>query len=225
LGKQIRVGDVVSGPAFTVVGVVGDARYQSLEDEPRPMMYFSAAAYPQAPLALVVRGPSAESLAPALRRAVGAIDASLPAPTARPLDALVGEATTTARFALTLFGVFAATALALALVGIYGVMSYVVRLRTREMGIRSALGAPRGALLAGVLRGAARLAAAGIALGLLASVWLSDSMTALLFETRATDPLTYGAVALLLLAVALAASLVPARRAMRADPLQALRSE
>jgi predicted permease len=226
IGRTIRVGDVVAGPVFTVIGVVRDARYQSLETtEPRPMMYFSALAFPQAPLTLVVRGADATTLAPAARRAVAALDASLPAPTVRPLAALVREATATARFAMTLFAVFAATALALALVGIYGVMSYVVRLRTREMGIRSALGAPSRSLLATVLGSAARLAALGVGIGLLAAAWLSGSIASLLFETRAVDPVTYGAVAVLLLAVAVAASLVPARRAMRADPLSALRSE
>jgi predicted permease len=226
VGRTIRVGDVVEGPVFTVVGVVGDARYQSLESaEVRPMIYFSALAFPQAPLTLVVRGADAAVLAPAARRAVAALDASLPAPTVRPLAAIVREATTTARFAATLFGVFAATALVLALVGIYGVTSYAVRLRTREMGIRSALGAPRRSLLAAVVGTATRLAAAGVAIGLLGAAWLSDSLTTLLFETRALDPVTYAAVAALLLVVAVGASLVPAWRAMRADPLLALRAD
>ncbi|AHG88188.1 permease [Gemmatirosa kalamazoonensis] len=226
IGRTIRFGDVVAGPVFTVVGVVGDARYMSLEQtEVRPMLYFSAAAFPRPPLTLVVRGADAASLAPAVRRAIAALDASLPAPTVQPLADLVREATTTARFAATLFGVFAATALALALIGIYGVTSYVVRLRTREMGIRAALGAPRRAMLGSVVGGAARLAVAGIAIGLLGAAWLSGALASLLFETNARDALTYATVAFLLLLVALLASLVPARRAMRADPLLALRAE
>ena len=231
VGRRIRVGDLVAGEPYTVVGVVGDVRYQSLETpEVRPMMYFAAAARPRPAMTLVVRGDPGtrvrvDALAAGVRRALAALDPTLPAPAVTAMDELIGRATTTARFAVVLFGVFAALALALALVGIYGVMSYVVRLRTREMGIRAALGAPRRSLLASVLGRGVRLAAAGVLLGVPAALWLSRWLSTLLFETRATDPWTYAAIALLLVLVAAGASLLPARRATRADPLVALRGE
>jgi putative ABC transport system permease protein len=226
VGRRVRVGDLVAGEPYTVVGVVGDVRYQSLETpEVRPMLYFAAAARPRPAMTMVVRGGDPAALAGGVRRALAARDPSLPAPAVTAMDELLGRATTTARFAVVLFGVFAALALALALVGIYGVMSYVVRLRTREMGIRAALGAPRRSLLAAVLGRGVRLAAAGVALGVPAAAWLSRWLSTLLFETRATDPWTYAGITLLLVLVAAGASLLPARRATRADPLVALRGE
>jgi predicted permease len=225
VGRQVRLGGTIDGPVVTIVGVVADARYVSLESpEVRPMMYFAAAARPQRVMSLVVRGGGDQgALAAAVRRAVAALDPSLPAPTVRPMEELVGEATTTARFATTLFGVFAATALALALVGIYGVTSYLVRLRTHELGIRAALGASPRWLASTVVVRATRLTLAGVVLGLVAAAWLSRWLGALLFETRPTEPGVYAAIALVLLAVAAGASLLPARRASRADPLVALR--
>jgi ABC-type antimicrobial peptide transport system permease subunit len=141
------------------------------------------------------------------------------------MDELVGNATATSRFALVLFAVFAGAALLLAAVGVYGVMSYLVRRRTHELGVRSALGASPGTLLLSVVAGALRLTLGGVALGLAGAWLLTQSLGSLLFEVSATDPPTFVAIALLLTAIGVVASALPARRAARADPLVALRGE
>ncbi len=226
IGKEIRVGDIEKGPLFTVVGVVGDVRYQQLTTDTRPMMYFSALARPQMGMTLVVRG-NASTLAPAVRAVVTAIDPSLPAPTVSAADDLIGVALATPRFASALFGVFAATALVLAAIGIYGVMAHLVRQRMHELGIRIALGAPRSSVVAWVVGSALRMTLVGVALGLFAS-WgatrlLSTQLSTLLFQVSPTDRTIFAGVALLLTVVAVIGSLDPARRATRADPLTVLR--
>ncbi|HEU4629252.1 MAG TPA: FtsX-like permease family protein, partial [Gemmatimonadaceae bacterium] len=224
IGTRIHVGDVVAGPVFTVVGVVADARYQSLDTpEPRPMLYFSALAQPPSSSMLVVRGPRAAALADPVRRAVTSLDPTLPPPTVASLEALVAQATATSRFALTLFAIFGGTALLLVAVGIYGMMAYLVRQRTHELGVRIALGARPTALAASVVWRALALALLGIGLGLVGAWGLTRSLSALLFGVSPTDPPTFAAIALLLALVAVLASLIPARRATRADPLAALR--
>jgi len=138
---------------------------------------------------------------------------------------LLSETVAPRRFSTVLLGVFAIFALVLAAVGIYGVMSYVVSLRINEIGIRMALGAQPRDIWRLIVGGGARLALAGIAIGLAGALALTRLLSSLLFEVRASDPITFGAVALLLAAVALLACYVPARRAMRADPMIALRYE
>jgi putative ABC transport system permease protein len=226
VGRRVRVGDVAEGPRYTIVGVVADARYLGLDaPDVRPMLYFSALARPEPGMTLVTRGASAGALAEPLRRIVASLDPALPAPAPRALDALIGLETAARRFALVLFAIFGGTALLLVAVGIYGVMSYLVRQRTFELGVRIALGAPRATLVASVVGGALGLTAAGIALGLLGAWALTGSLSALLYGVSATDPATFAAIALLLAVVAALASLLPARRATRTDPLVALRSE
>jgi predicted permease len=228
VGGRLRVGDVVTGPVFTVVGVVGDVRYQSRETpEVRPMMYFSALARPQRTMAVVMRGagPAGALPAAAARAAVAALDPALPPPAVTPLEELVGEAVATPRFALVLFGIFAGAALLLAAVGIYGVMSYLVRQRAHEFGVRVALGARPRTLVASVVGRTLRLALAGVAVGLYAAWLLTGTIAPLLFEVSPTDPVTFGAIALLLVAVAALAGALPARRAAHADPLRAMRGD
>ena len=223
IGRTLRIGDD-RDRVYTVIGVVSDARYQSLETpDVRPMLYFSAFARPVAAMAVVVRGASSAEPARGLRDAVASIDSRLPPPTVTMMDTLIGEATATRRFALVLFGVFAGTALVLAAVGIYGVLSYLVRQSMPEIGIRIALGAPTRALVGSVVVRALWLAIAGVAIGLLGASWLTSVMAALLFDVGATDRPTFAAVAVLLVIVACIASLVPAYRATRADPLLVLR--
>jgi predicted permease len=226
LGKQIRLGGIPTGPMFTIIGVTGDVRYQSLESpEIRPMVYFSLAQRPQRGLNLIARSSDPASLTTGLRRIVGSLDPALAVPPVSDLAELVREATGTQRFALTLFGVFAGVATLLAGIGIYGVMAFLVRQRTHELGIRVALGAPRGRLMALIVGRALRMTLGGVALGLLGAWYLSKSMGALLFATSATDRLTFAVVALLVVVIGVAASVIPARRAMRADPMEALRGD
>jgi putative ABC transport system permease protein len=227
IGHRIRIGDVTKGPVYTIVGVVGDVRYQSRETpEVRPMMYFAAGAHPQRSMTLVVRGASTGALsASAMRSVVASLDPALPAPIVTDMEDLIGNAMATSRFAVVLFAVFAATALVLAAVGVYGVMSYLVRRRTHEFGVRSALGASPRSLLRSVVAGALRLTLVGVAIGLAGAWLLTKALGSLLFEVSAKDPPTFVAIALLLTAIGVVASALPARRAARADPLLALRGE
>jgi predicted permease len=226
IGKRLRVGDVLRGPEATVIGVAGDARYMSLEDaEVRQMMYLSAGRSPQRSMSLVVRGGNLASLAPAVGRIMAQLDPSLPAPTVRELDEVVGLAMATRRFALVLLGAFAGSALVLTALGLYGVIAYLVRQRTHELGLRIALGATGRAVIRMVLGRAMRLTFFGVVLGLLGAWALTRWLGALLFEVQPTDPATFAAIVALLVVVATLASLVPARRAARADPMLALRGE
>jgi putative ABC transport system permease protein len=224
VGRRIRVGDIVKGPVFTIVGIVADVRYRSPESpEVRPMMYFSALARPPRSMTLVVRTSGTGLSGPTMRAAAASLDPGLPPPTVNSMDELMGTALATPRFAFVLFAIFAGAAMVLAAVGVYGVMSYLVRQRTHEFGVRSALGASPHTLVRSVVGGALRLTLVGVALGLIGAWLLAGSIASLLFEVSATDPLTFVAIALLLTAVGVLASALPARRAARADPLVALR--
>jgi predicted permease len=225
IGHRIRIGDVVDGPVLTVVGVVADVRYRDREEsEIRPMIYLSGLARRAQTMTVVARGARGDVVsAQAVRQAVGSIDPALPPPVVSNLANLVDDALATERFAFTLFAVFAGAALVLAAVGVYGVMSYLVRRRTHEFGVRSALGASSGTLVRSVIAGALRLTIAGVALGLAGAWFLTKSIASLLYDVSATDPVTFAAIALMLTAVGVVASALPARRAARADPLVALR--
>ena len=226
IGGRLRMGDIVQGPVITVIGVAADARYQSLETpDARPMLYFAAAQRPQRSMLLVVRTTDPASATSGIRRAVSALDPTLPPPPVSILEDLVRDAFATRRFALILFGIFGGVATLLAGVGIYGVMAFLVRQRTHELGIRVALGAPQGRLMALVVGRAMQMTVAGVALGLLGAWMLTRWLDTLLFGISATDTTTFAAVALLVVAIGLVASVVPARRAMNADPMEALRGE
>jgi predicted permease len=225
IGRRIRVGDVASGPPLTIVGVVADVRYRGREEsEIRPMIYFSALARRTQTMTVVARGsrPGVVS-ATAMRQTTASLDPALPPPVVSNLADLVGNALATQRFAFVLFAVFAGAALVLAAVGVYGVMSYLVRRRTHEFGVRSALGASSRVLVRGVIGGALRLTVAGVAIGLVGAWLLTKSIASLLYDVSATDPLTFAAIALMLTAIGVVASVLPARRAAKADPLVALR--
>jgi putative ABC transport system permease protein len=226
IGGRLRMGDLVEGPVITVIGVAADARYQSLETpEARPMMYFSSAQRPQRSMTLVLRTTDPASVSPGIRRQVAALDPTLPPPPVRILDDLVREAFAPRRFALVLFGIFGGVATLLAGVGIYGVMAFLVRQRTHELGIRVALGAPQGRLMRLVVGRAMQMTIAGVALGLLGAWMLTRSLDTLLFGISATDATTFAAVTALVVAIGFVASVVPARRAMKADPMEALRAD
>ena len=226
IGARIRFGDLVGGDIHTVVGLVADARYHSLDaSETRPMMYFSSLARPQQAMTLVMRGGEPAALAAALREMVASMDSRLAPPSLVPHSELMGDATSARRFALVLFSAFAGVALLLAAIGVYGVMSYLVRQRRHELGIRVALGAPSRALVAGVVGRTLALTLAGVAIGVAGALALTRFLSSLLFEVSAHDPATFAAIAGLMTVVAAMASAVPARRATRADPMMVLRGD
>jgi putative ABC transport system permease protein len=208
------------------VGVVAHVKNYGVDEDSRVELYLPFLQNSASGFTLVVRGSGdPAALAAGLRRAVRAVDPELPVYSLRTLDELVADRTAQRRLAVLLISVFAAIALLLAAVGIYGVMSYAVTQRTQEIGIRMALGAEREHIVGMVLRSGARMAVGGVVIGLLAAFGLARLITALLFETSAADPPTFSVVPLLLMAVALVACYLPARRATRVDPIQALRYE
>jgi predicted permease len=209
-----------------IVGVVSDVRSIELNAEPEPEVYASHLQVPFEGMSFVVRSSvEPESLAPAVREAVRAVDGAQPVSEVRPMEQLVSDAAAQPRLNFLLLGVFAGVALLLAAAGIYGVMSYAVTQRTHEIGIRIALGAQGRDVLRFVVGQGMALALVGVAAGLFGALLLTRLMSSLLYGVSATDPLTFAAVSLLLTLVALAACLVPARRATKVDPMVALRYE
>ncbi|MDQ3920723.1 MAG: ABC transporter permease, partial [Acidobacteriota bacterium] len=210
-----------------VVGVVGHVKNQGLEGESRVQYYVPyAQSASSASLFLAVRAAGdPATLAPAVRGAVAEVDKDMPVYRVTTMERIVADSMAQRRFSMFLFGVFAAIALTLAVVGLYGVMSYAVAQRTHEIGLRMALGAQRGDILKMVVGQGLLIIAVGLAAGLLGAMALTRVMSSLLYEVSATDPLTYAGIALLLATVALLASYLPARRAMKVDPMVALRYE
>ena len=210
----------------TIVGVVKDTKPLALDSKPAPEMYMPFAQRPARYMALMIRTTNKpESVAAAVLRNVQALDRNQLAYGLRTFEGVMSEAVAKPRFRASLLGVFAAVALTLAMVGVYGVMSYAVTHRTREIGIRMALGAePRDALKM-VLRQGAKLAAAGVAIGSVAAAALTWLIEGLLFDLRAADPVTFVTAPLLLAGAALLACYLPARRATKVDPIVALRCE
>ena len=233
LGGRIKMGSNAERPWVTVVGIVGDEQHNGIgatvkEKFYRPHAQFAMAGALFAPrdMTLVVRTP-ADPLAvfPAVRGAIAAIDPALPVASVRRMTEVVSGAIAAPRFTGWLLGLFAATALTLAAVGIYGVLSYLVTQRTREIGLRIAVGARRGEVMTLVLRRGLGLALAGVGVGLALALLAGRLMEGILYGIPARDPATFLSVPLLLTAVAFAASLVPALRATRVDPIVALRAE
>jgi putative ABC transport system permease protein len=224
VGKQIKIDD--NGATGAVIGVVGDTKQYLLEEEAQPQMY---EAYSQSPgiFATVVVRTTVEpmSLAEPVRQAVWKVDGDQPMWKIRTLESLIDRSVADKRFLMALMGVFAALALALTVIGLYGVMSYAVSQRTQEIGVRMALGAGARNIHRMVLRQGMTLALIGVAFGLAASWLLTRLMANLLFGVSATDPLTFGSISFLLTIVALLACWIPARRAMKVDPIIALRYE
>ena len=227
VGRRVRAGSPEAEPV-TIVGVVADTRHRTLDEPVPPQLFLAnshgAAVFGSFAVALRVAGEPG-ALAAALRREVRAIDPDLPVAELLTMDEVIAAGTSRQRLSSGLLAAFAGLALLLAAVGIYGVIAYASAQRAREFGVRIALGAASGDVLRDVLGGAARLAALGVALGLAASLALTRLLQSQLYEVSATDPAVLGAISLLLLAVALAASYLPARRATRVDPMAALRAE
>ena len=233
LGKRVRLRldsrEPLSSakPAWTtIVGVIADARTESLADAAIPQIYRSVYQRPAKDLAIFLRGqldPSAISAQ--VREQVQSIDPELPVFHAETLDDVLSTSLSVRRFSMEMVAFFAATALLLAGLGIYGTISYVVNEQRREIAIRLALGAQRGNILKMVLRRGLGLAAAGAGLGVAGALIVSHLMAGLLYGVSPTDLPTFAGVTLVLTAVALAASYIPALRAMRLDPITTLHSE
>jgi putative ABC transport system permease protein len=210
-----------------VVGVVKDVRQYELVIEPKPQMYLP---YEQAdffyPRALAVRTTlDPLSLAATVRKTVWEIDKDQPVSDISSMEQIVSESVARQRFSMLLLGVFAGLALVLAAVGIYGVMSYSVAQRTREIGIRIALGAQRSDVLKLTVGQGLRLVVIGVVIGLAAAFVLTRLMSSLLFGVSATDPATFVVISLVLISVSILASCIPALRATKVDPMFALRYE
>jgi predicted permease len=210
----------------TIVGVVGDVQYQEPSAEIPPTVYTAFSQTPFLWLYVMVRPDgSADALRRSIGTAVSGVDPSLTAANVRLMTSLVGESVAEPRFSMLLVSAFAGLALALAAVGVYGVIAYSVARRTQEFGIRMALGARASNVIGMVLREALLIAAAGVVVGLTGAALLTRLMGTLLFGISPQDPVTFGTGAVLLVGVALLASYIPSRRALRADPIAALRTE
>jgi predicted permease len=228
VGRRVKVGPRDSdGPWYTVVGVVGDMRRQGLEREALPQMFVSLAQnHPPSNVALFIRTSSDDPLAMAgaLRAAVHRVEKSVPVFGVTPLEQRLGSYLTQRRFQTSLLTGFSLVALLMAAVGIYGLIQYSITTRTQEIGLRMAIGAQAGDIFRMVIREGLMLSLIGVAIGLVGAWWLGRAGSSLLFGVTAGDPLTFATVSLLLTAVAVAACYFPARRAMRVDPIRALRA-
>jgi putative ABC transport system permease protein len=225
IGQRLRVGPD-AGPAYTIVGVVGDVKQASLATAKTEAVYVTPSQWHFADnvMSLVVRTRGdASAMAPAIREAVWSVDKALPVARVATMDDLVAASAGERRFALVIFEAFALSALVLAAAGIYGVLAGSVAERTREIGVRAALGATRRSIVGLVVRQGLTLTALGVALGLAGAVAASQWLVAMLFGVSHLDPLTYGSVVLLLGLVALIACGVPAWRAAQVDPARTLR--
>ncbi len=236
LGRRIGVGATSDNPTWwEIVGVVGNVQDDGVSEPAEPVIFWPMATrafhgpqlfWPRN-MSFAVRTSlsPATSLLPDVRAAIGAVNPNLPLAEVRSLNDILAQSMARTSFTLVMLAIAAAVALALGLVGIYGVVSYVVSQRTREIGVRMALGADRRDVSRMVLRQGMILAGIGVVVGLVAAAGLTRLMSSMLFGVEATDPVTFGVVAAMLTAVALVASYLPALRASRTDPLEALRFE
>jgi putative ABC transport system permease protein len=227
LGKRLGFEDDASKQVWwEIVGVVGNVKHERLDAEAKPELFFPYGQSPRNFMSLVVRTSSDPSMMiTGVRDQVLAIDKDQPVFDIKTMEQRLSKSVAQSRFIMLLLGVFSALALILAAVGIYGVMAYVVSLRTHEIGIRMALGAQSRDVLWMVVRQGMTLTLIGVAIGLVAAFALTRLMSSLLYGVTATDPLTFITVALVLSMVALLAIFIPARRATRVDPMEALRYE
>ena len=230
MGKKITLG-WGRGPGReraggVVVGIIGDVKDAGLDEPDPPQIYLPYRQWPVQSMAVVVKtAVPPHRIAEVVRREVYTVDPNMPVSNVRTLAQVVARSISQPRFYMMLLAVFAAVALVLAAIGIFGVLSYAVAQRTREIGIRMALGARGRTVLGLVVRQAMLLAVAGVVAGMLIAQLMSGVLTSLLFDVTPRDPLTYAAVAALLTVVALVAAYVPARRATRVNPVVALRAE
>jgi len=229
VGRRIRIGQQEDEDWRTVVGVASDSRQWDISQDVRPEIYFPYAQNPTSfyltTTLVVASRETADRLQPQVERAVWSVAGEIPIASVRTMERILSDHVAPKLFTSLLFGVFAALALVLAAVGLYGVLSYTVSQQTVEIGIRAALGATRGDIGTLVLLRGARLVGLGLVIGLGAALLARGLVSGLLFGVSAYDPATFAAVSLFLVLVALVAVVLPARRAARLDPLLALRSE
>jgi predicted permease len=232
LGRRFRIGRNPSGTWVTIVGVAADLRYRSLVADPTrspedPDVYLPFAQDTQRSVALIVRAGEGNpaGLADPLRHALLTFDREIPVFGERPLNGLVSDQTIPYRISAGVMSLFGGVALLLAGIGVYGLINYSVAQRRQEIGVRMALGASRREIYALVLKDAMKLSVGGIALGVVGALLSARLISTQLYGVTATDPGTYAGIAILLMTVAIAATLVPARRAARVDPIVALRAE
>lgn len=224
VGKTVIANMTSYFPKLTIVGIVADFKMNALDKPVFPEMFWPVAQWPGRDCWLMLRTKvDPLALAAAARDEIGNFDRDLPVEEMSTMTSVIGDSMWRYRFSALLIGLFSALALVLAAAGIYGVMSYAVSRRTREIGIRLALGAQPRNVLVQVVREGMKLAALGLALGAAVSLVLGRAVASLLFGVTATDPVTFAAVSLLLASVALVACYVPARRAAKVDPMIALR--
>jgi putative ABC transport system permease protein len=226
IGKRV----VWGGRRLNIVGIAGDVHIKALDSAVNPTIYssvYQVESGATTSAVFVVRARSADpaSLARAVREAIWSVDAGVPVFDVRTMDQIVARSLSARRFAVALLSAFAVLALALAVVGLYGVLSYAVVQRTSELGVRLALGATPGELIRLVLGNGMRLTTIGVSIGAILGVAAARAISYLLFGIRALDPVTFAAAPAILLVTALLASYVPARRAARVDPVVALRHE
>jgi putative ABC transport system permease protein len=225
IGRRVRLeGD--ENPWMEVVGIVADVKHFGLESQSKPEIYVPYFIDPWPFMTVVVRSSSdLASLSAAIRDQVWSVDKDIPIPNIRTMNQLLSTSVAKPRFNMLLLGIFAAIALVLSAVGVYGVMSYSVVQRTHEIGIRMALGAAKPDVLKLVVGQGLKLLLIGIGLGLLAALALTRVLTTMLFGVEPTDPTTFALISVLLTIVALTACIIPARRATKVDPIVALRYE
>jgi predicted permease len=224
VGQRIRTGPNATGPWTTIIGVIGDIRHGGLEEEPQPEMYINyLQGPPVAPFIVLRTTTDPELLAETVRAEARRIDKNLPIYDMRTMSTLRTDAVSTRRFILLIVGAFGLLALGLAAIGVYGVMSLIVSERTREVGVRLALGAQPAELLRMIVGQAAKLAGIGVAIGVVVALPLAPLLDSQLFGVKSFDPATFVVVPLSLLVIAALAALIPARKAMQIDPLAALR--
>ena len=227
------MGDGSTTRDYEIIGIAETVKHNSLNEEPIPTFYGPMAQAPKGVVpflannfSLVVRTEiDPNAMSETVRRELRALDPDVAVSSVKPMEQVLSGSVAPRKFNLILLATFAGTALLLAAGGIYAVIAYLVTERTREIGVRLALGAQRADVFSLIVGHALKIVLLGVGLGLAGAVAATRSISALLFSTSATDPLTYGSVAALLIVVALLASYLPARRAMKVDPMVALRYE
>jgi ABC-type antimicrobial peptide transport system permease subunit len=226
IGQHVRTGPNSSGPWTTIVGVIGDIKHGGLEEEMQPELYINyLQGAPVSPFIVARTTGDPALLAETVRAEVRNIDRTIPIYEMRTMSTLRSEAVSMRRFILLIVSAFGALALGLAAIGVYGVMSLIVSERTREVGVRLALGAQPSELLTMIVAQAAKLAGVGIVIGVIAAALIAPLLNSQLYGIESFDPATFIIVPIALLAIAAMAALVPAMKAMRIDPLAALRIE